>query len=197
MIANFPGLVRDAFFWHSPYAKKEMFLFKDVPQRDFCGKNAPSWPSFSHWPKPAAGWRGVATKVIAERFPQKRYMCVHIRGEKMVLRMHSERKIPLKVLFKQHHATLAKCVDGIARVILAAMKVEKVPRSALFLISDLSPETGSPSSARDRSFRNWTKWAGEHLAQRTGGGRGFCGTPAADEAAQQGPPEVREAMDYP
>eukprot|EP01062_Namystynia_karyoxenos_P067689 TRINITY_DN6170_c3_g2_i1.p1 TRINITY_DN6170_c3_g2~~TRINITY_DN6170_c3_g2_i1.p1 ORF type:complete len:705 (+),score=160.79 TRINITY_DN6170_c3_g2_i1:94-2115(+) len=192
MIANFPGLVRDSFYWHSPFARKELYLFKDVPKKDICGPD--TWPSFQQFPLPARPFRQVAQSVASERFGDGKFICVHIRGEKMVLRMHAQQSIPLRQLLTQHTDTLQQCVDSIATIINAAMRAESIAAGRLFLISDLDPETGSPSSARDKFFRNWTTWAGQRLQKMTGGGKGFCGTAAADKAMREGPPSVRHAL---
>eukprot|EP01061_Rhynchopus_euleeides_P001094 TRINITY_DN10783_c1_g1_i4.p1 TRINITY_DN10783_c1_g1~~TRINITY_DN10783_c1_g1_i4.p1 ORF type:complete len:363 (+),score=107.89 TRINITY_DN10783_c1_g1_i4:469-1557(+) len=187
MIANFPGLVRDAFFWHSPNAQDNVRLFEDVP-REICG----TWKGFSQWPDLSQDWKQVANKVVKKRFGSDPFTCVHIRGEKLVINAVKAKKLQLKNVQKSNY--MKKCMQGVTVLIKKAMK----GKHNLFLISDLNPETGSPSAAREKTFKAWMGETGEYISERVGQGEGFCDTQAAADALKTASSAVRHSLDiYP
>ncbi|KAJ9467867.1 hypothetical protein DIPPA_20236 [Diplonema papillatum] len=187
MLANFPGLIRDSFWWHSQTAKENVRLFDDVPQ-DVCG----TWPDFNKWPEIAPVWRSVADTVLDKRFNGEPFTCVHIRGEKLVLGAVKAGHTTIKTLPGNEY--MERCIKGVESIILSAMQGKK----NLFLISDLDPRTGSPSAVRDRFFRQWMEWSSKHISTAVGSGEGFCETDDARAAAAEGPDEVRHMLDiYP
>eukprot|EP01064_Diplonema_japonicum_P009694 TRINITY_DN17159_c0_g1_i1.p1 TRINITY_DN17159_c0_g1~~TRINITY_DN17159_c0_g1_i1.p1 ORF type:complete len:593 (+),score=98.27 TRINITY_DN17159_c0_g1_i1:51-1829(+) len=188
MIANFPGLIRDSFWWHSPHNKeKELaLLFKDTPHK-ICGTH----PGFTAWPSIAKHWKAAGKKVVKSRFGGNVFTCVHIRGEKLVLKAVKDGKATIKTLGTSDY--MKRCIKGVVSIVQKTMKGS----DKAFVISDLNPETGSPSAARDRFFKAWMGWADKEINENIAG-QAYCGTPDVEKSVQTGSAEVRNTLkNYP
>eukprot|EP01060_Flectonema_neradi_P031109 TRINITY_DN4639_c0_g1_i1.p1 TRINITY_DN4639_c0_g1~~TRINITY_DN4639_c0_g1_i1.p1 ORF type:complete len:638 (+),score=94.20 TRINITY_DN4639_c0_g1_i1:99-2012(+) len=186
MIANFPGLIRNAYFWHSQHAKGEMYVFSDV-SKEVCK----TWTSdFSRWPELSPEWKAVAKKVVDQRFGETPFACVHIRGEKLVLGAVKDEKVTIKEL--NGNAYMKNCIESLTIIIKDAMAKSG---NQLFLISDLDPVTGSPSAQRDRSFKQWITWAGKLISNSTSDtANGFCNSAEQEELLKSGPKTLQTAL---
>ena len=186
MIANFPGLIRDAYFWHSQHAKGDMHIFQDV-SRSVCG----TWTSdFSKWPSLSQQWKSVAETTASQRFGKTPFACVHIRGEKLVLGAVKDGKVTIPEL--NENTYMRTCIESLVVIVKDAMSKSG---DQLFLISDLDPVTGSPSAQRDRSFKKWITWAGKLISNSTSASAsGFCNSPEQDEVLKTGPESLRKAL---
>ena len=156
--------------------------------RNICNK----WDGFNRWPTLSEEWRKVADKVVQKRFEGSPFSCVHIRGEKLVINAVKAGKFKLKAVQKSPY--MKKCMEGVAKLIKRTMK----GKSHLLLISDLNPETGSPSAAREKAFKAWMGDTQAFITKKVGKGEGFCDTEDSEEAHTSGPLPIRHALDiYP